>query len=82
MSCDKCGEKCESSSNLQDHKRRYLFERTPCGNSLCNDANGMGLGCVCHLCDILDDDDLSDVSLNEEHLSELQRLAEVNDVED
>ena len=39
LTCDKCGKICKSSSKLQDHLRRYHFERTPCGNYLSNDTD-------------------------------------------
>ena len=64
---------------VKDHMRRYHFENTPCGNCLCFDGDGVGLGCVCHLCDKMEEDNFSDVSIDEDRLAELERLANVSE---
>lgn len=81
LTCDKCGNKCNSKSKLQNNMNRYNFEITPCGSSLCNDMDGVGLGCVCHLCDLIEDSDLSEVCFDEERLAELKILANIIDDE-
>ena len=81
LTCNKCGDKSKDKRELQDHTTRYHFEKTLCGNSLCYDKEGIGLGCVCHLCEAVEDDNSSEVSLDEERLIELLRLAGENEEE-
>ena len=82
LTCDDCGIKSKYERELEDHTRRYHFEKTQCGNYMCYDTEGVGLGCVCHLCDAAEDANISDVSLDEDCLTELKRLAGSNDEED
>ena len=60
------------------HTRRYHFEKTPCGNCMCYDTEGLGLGCVCHSCDADEDANIAE----EDRQAELEILAGFNDEED